>query len=87
MKIGSMQARYFPGIIFAYMGIITYSQHVRYEVSKKEDGFLIRIPRRKYSIFKPPVLIQFQDTADILSIAGGCRDEKHTPQTSASVCH
>ncbi len=64
MKIGSMEMQYFRGITFAYMGIVTYFNHVRYEVSKKEDGILIRIPGRQYSIFKPPVLIQFQVVAD-----------------------
>jgi hypothetical protein len=37
---------------------------VRYEENEQEDEFHIRIPRRKYPIFKLPALIQFQVTAD-----------------------
>ena len=43
---------------------------MRYEENEQEDEFHIRIPRRKHHISKPPVLIQFQVTADAIDFFG-----------------
>ena len=42
----------------------THYHHTRYEENGSEGKFSLGMPRRKSSIFKPPVLIQFQVTAD-----------------------
>ena len=46
------------------MRLTTHSHHTRYEENGSEGKFSLRMPRRKSSVFKPPVLIQFQVTAD-----------------------
>src|SRR5438874_313182 len=46
------------------MRLTTHYHHTRYEENGSEGKFSLRMPRRKSSIFKPPVLIQFQVTAD-----------------------
>src|SRR5438128_80345 len=46
------------------MRLTTHYHHTRYEENGSEGKFSLRMPRRKSSVFKPPVLIQFQVTAD-----------------------
>src|SRR5258708_26325361 len=46
------------------MRLTTHYHHTRYEENGSEGKFSLRMPRRNSSIFKPPVLIQFQVTAD-----------------------
>src|SRR5437867_2171534 len=46
------------------MRLTTHSHHTRYEENGSEGKFSLRMPRRQSSIFKPPVLIQFQVAAD-----------------------
>src|SRR5882672_5058316 len=46
------------------MRLTTHYHHTRYEENGSEGKFSLRMPRRKSSLFKPPVLIQFQVTAD-----------------------
>src|SRR5437773_6637068 len=47
------------------MRLTTHYHHTRYEENGSEGKFALRMPRRKSSVFKAPVLIQFQVTADI----------------------
>src|SRR5881397_3974197 len=47
------------------MRLTTHYHHTRYEENGSEGKFSLRMPRRKSSVFKPPVLIQFQVTADM----------------------
>src|SRR5206468_6575879 len=57
------------------MRLTTHYHHTRYEENGSEGKFSLRMPRRKSSVFKPPVLIQFQVTADTqgnLSIQRRC---------------
>src|SRR6266571_6732456 len=51
------------------MRLTTHYHHTRYEENGSEGKFSLRMPRRKSSVFKPPVLIQFQVTADIFTRA------------------
>src|SRR5882672_5384622 len=51
------------------MRLTTHYHHTRYEENGSEGKFSLRMPRRKSSVFKPPVLIQFQVTADSLTKA------------------
>src|SRR5262252_9779289 len=46
------------------MRLTTPYHHTRYEEHGSEDKFSLRMPRRKSSLFKSPVLIQFQVIAD-----------------------
>jgi len=46
------------------MGLATHEDHVRDEEDGQEDVFHRQIPKRKCPIFKPPILMQFQVTAD-----------------------
>src|SRR5712691_4800580 len=46
------------------MRLTTPYHHTRYEENGSEGRFSLRMPRRKSSIFKSPVLIRFQVTAD-----------------------
>src|SRR5712671_414523 len=46
------------------MRLTTHYHHTRYEKNGSEGKFSLRMPRRKSSVFKPPILIQFQITAD-----------------------
>src|SRR5205823_11611909 len=58
------------------MRLTTHYHHTRYEENGSEGKFSLRMPRRKSSVFKPPVLIQFQVTADIQQDRLSCRIEK-----------
>src|SRR5207237_3467945 len=51
------------------MRLTTHYHHTRYEENGSEGKFSLRMPRRKSSVFKPPVLIQFQVTADTTCLA------------------
>ena len=48
------------------MRLTTPYHHTRYEEHGSEDKFSLRMPRRKSSLFKSPVLIQFQVIADTM---------------------
>src|SRR5881409_2225153 len=65
--MGKMKMVRFSGIKLLWvspMRLTTHYHHTRYEENGSEGKFSLRMPRRKSSVFKLPVLIQFQVTAD-----------------------